>query len=134
MSLKCLTYFIRGCLFLSCIGWIIPVEAADPGFLEGRLKIISSREVDLADGTPPSATAEIYTEYPLIILSQDRKQEIKRVTADRNGNYRVELPPGDYVLDVQRRPRSRVRTTPQPFTVASGQTVHLDLDLDMGIR
>ena len=49
-------------------------------------------------------TAENYAEYPLIILSRDGKKEIARVTADENGNYRVALPPGDYVLDVQGRP------------------------------
>jgi len=56
------------------------------------------------------------------------------VTADGNGNYRVALPPGDYVLDVQRRARARVRATPQPFTVVSGQTVRVDMDIDTGVR
>ena len=46
-------------------------------------------------------TAENYADYPLIILSHDGEKEIARVTADENGNYRVALPPGDYVLDVQ---------------------------------
>ncbi len=31
------------------------------------------------------------------------------VTADMNGNYRVTLPPGNYVLDVQGRARTRAR-------------------------
>jgi len=74
------------------------------------------RQIELGDGTPAPVTPENYADYPLIVLSQDRKQEITRVTADGNGNYRAELPPGDYVLDIQRRPRA----TPQPFTVVSG--------------
>ena len=53
--------------------------------------------------TPPTSSAETYAEYPLIILSQDGKKEIARITADENGNYHVALPPGDYVLDVQGR-------------------------------
>ena len=110
------------------------IKAASPGFLEGHLRIILSREVELADGTPAPVTAENYADYPLIVLSQDRKQEVTRATADGNGNYRVELPPGDYVLDIQRRPRGRVRTTPQPFAVVSGQTVRVDMDVDTGVR
>jgi hypothetical protein len=98
------------------------------------LKIILSQEVDLADGTPTPVTAETYAEYPLIVLSHDRKQEVTRITVDKNGNYRVELSPGDYVLDVQRRPRARLRASAQPFTVTSGQTVHVDMDVDMGVR
>lgn len=98
------------------------------------MKIILSREVDLADGTPAPVTAETYTNYPLVVLSQDRKTEVMRVTADGNGNYYVELPPGDYVLEVQRRPHGRARATPRPFTVVSGQTLRVDMDLDTGIR
>jgi hypothetical protein len=128
--LKCL---IAAGLFLALTD-PAPIKAAPPGLLEGQLKIILSREVDLAGGTPPSVTAETYTQYPLIVLSHDRKTEVLRVTADGNGNYRVELPPGDYVLDVQRHARGRVRATPQPFTIVSNKTVHVDMDIDTGIR
>jgi hypothetical protein len=89
-----------------------------------------SRRVELADGTPAPVTPENYADYLLIVLSQDRKQEITRVTADGNGNYRAELPPGDYVLDVQGRARKHVRWKPQPFTVVSNQTVRVDMAID----
>jgi hypothetical protein len=56
------------------------------------------------------------------------------VTADEKGNYRVAVPPGDYVLDVQDRRRRHVRAAPQPFTVASNQTAHVDMNIDTGIR
>ena len=133
-------------VMMSLLRWLIPVclvfvlsgpasiRAAPSGFLEGHVKVSLSREVELADGTPAPARAENYADYPLIVLSQDRKTEVTRVTADGNGNYRVELPPGDYLLDVQRRPRGRVRATPQPFTVVSGQTVRVDMDIDTGVR
>jgi hypothetical protein len=124
---------IIACLLLSLPG-PTSIKAAPSGFLEGHLKIILSREVELADGTPAPVTAENYGDYPLIVLSRDRKTEVTRVTADGNGNYRVELPPGDYVLDVQDRPRGRVRATPRPFTVASGQTIRVDMDIDTGVR
>jgi len=56
------------------------------------------------------------------------------VTADETGNYRVAVPPGDYVLDVQDRRRRHVRAAPQPFTVTSNQTVHVDMNIDTGVR
>lgn len=105
------------------------------GFVEGHLKIISPKEVELADETPSKIAAATYVDYPLIILSHDGKKEIARVTADENGNYRVALPPGDYILDVQGRPpKGHVRAKPQPFTVASNQTVHVDMNIDTGVR
>ena len=106
-----------------------------PGLLEGHLKIVSLKEVELAEGKAPTkAGAKTYAEYPLIILSQDGKKEIARVTADGNGNYRAALPPGDYVLDAQGRAPGRVRAKPQHFTIVSNQTVRVDMDLDPGIR
>ena len=111
------------------------VHAIPPGFLEGRLKISSPKEVDLADATPSERTGENFGDYPLIVLSRDGKQEISRVTADKNGNFRVTLPPGDYILDVPgRRPKGHVRATPQPFTIVSNQTVHVDMNIDTGVR
>ncbi len=129
-----LKYLISACLSLA-LASTVSIDAASPGFVEGHLKIISPREVELADGTPPVTTAENYAEYPLIILSQDGKKEIARVTADGNGNYRLALPPGDYILDVEGRPpKGHVRAKPQPFTVASNQTVRVDMEIDTGVR
>jgi hypothetical protein len=110
------------------------INAGAPGFVEGHLKIVSPKEVNLADGQPPAITSESYAEYPLIILSKDGKNEVARITADGNGNYHAALPPGDYVLDVQRRAPGHVRAKPQRFTVVSNQTVRVDMDIDTGVR
>jgi len=128
-----LKYLISACVFLLLVG-SASIDAAPSGFVEGHLKIISPKEVELADENTPVITAENYAEYPLIILSQDEKKEIARVTADRNGNYRLALPPGNYVLDVQGRARGHLRAKPQRFTVVSNQTVHVDMDIDTGVR
>ena len=128
-----LKYLMSACVFFVLTG-SASIDAAPPGFVQGRLKIISPKEVELADENAPVITAENYAEYSLIILSQDEKKEIARVTADRNGNYRLALPPGNYVLDVQGRARGHLRAKPQRFTVVSNQTVRVDMDIDTGIR
>jgi hypothetical protein len=131
MRLKCL---ILSCLFFVPIGCLASDNAA-PGFLEGRLRILAFKDVELAEGNPPKFSAGNYAEYPLIILSQDGKKEVARVTADENGNYRSILPPGEYVLDVQgRQPKGHLRAKPKRFTVAAKQTVHVDMTIDTGIR
>ena len=109
------------------------ISAAPTGFLEGHLKIISPKEVELADGTPSKITAENYADYSLVILSRDKMTEVAHVMADEQGNYRIALPPGDYLLDIQNR-RQHVRASPQPFTVVANQTVHVDMNIDTGIR
>jgi len=105
------------------------LKAAEQGFLEGHLKIRSPNPVDLGDDNAPTVTPENYAEYTLLILSQPNRKEVARVTADENGNYRVALPPGDYVLEVQGRPRTHLRWKAQSFTVVSNRTVRLDMDI-----
>jgi hypothetical protein len=108
-------------------------DAVSPGFMEGHLKITWLGAAEASDEMPRQAVApETYAKYPLIVLSQDGKSEISRVTADGNGNYRVALPPGAYILDVQDRAAKRLRAKPQPFTVASNQTVCVDMNIVIG--
>jgi len=111
------------------------MEAAPPGFLEGHLKIIfgmavgESDEMPRAEGAPGS-----YAQYPLIILGQAERKEIARVTVDKKGDYRVALPPGNYVLDIQDRVAKHIRAAPRPFTVVSNQTVHVDMNVVIGMH
>jgi hypothetical protein len=129
-----LKYLVSACVFLLLAGSAL-IDAAPPGFMEGHLKIVSPKEVELADATPSKITAENYADYQLIILSRDGEKEIARVTADESGKYRVALPPGNYVLDVQgRRPKGHVRAKRQPFTIISNQTVRVDMSIDTSIR
>jgi hypothetical protein len=128
-----LKHLIPACVVLMLVACFASDNA--PGFLEGNLRIISFRDVELAEKTPTKPGDGKYVEYPLIILSQDGKKQFARVTADENGKYRVALPAGDYVIDVEgRQPEGHVRAKPKRFTVASSQTVHVDMDIDTGIR
>jgi hypothetical protein len=64
---------VAACIFLMLAG-SPSINAAPPGFVEGHLKIISPKEVELADGNAPAITAENYADYPLVILNQDGKR------------------------------------------------------------
>jgi len=111
------------------------LHAAEQGFLEGHLKIIFGMAAQPSDDMPhPEIAPESYAEYPLVVLSQDGKNQVARFTANEDGNYRIALPPGAYILDIQNRAAKRLRARPQPFTVAPNQTVHVDMNIDTGIR
>ena len=130
MRLKSLVW---PCLFVVAIGCLASDNAA-PGFIEGRLRILASQDVELAEGNPPKFSGGNYADYPLLILSRDGNKEIARVTADEHGNYRVALSPGNYIIDIQDRRSRHVRVKPQPFTIVSNQTVHVDMNIDPGVR
>jgi hypothetical protein len=120
------------CIFLMLAG-SASIKAAPQGFMEGHLKVVVIRAVE-PDNIPPP---ENYAEYPLIILSQDGKSEIARLTADKSGNYRVALAPGAYILalqerSIEERAAERIHANPQPFTVLSNQTVRVDMTIFIG--
>jgi len=111
------------------------IKAASQGFMEGHVKIVVIRAVE-PDNMPQPAP-ETYAEYPLIVLSQDGKREIARLTADKSGNYRAALPPGAYILAVQERPAEeraaeRIHANRQPFAVLPNQTVRVDMTIFIG--
>jgi len=121
---------IIGCIFLVLAGGATSSDALPPGVMEGHLKILSRKPVDIGDENAATVTTANYADYPLLILSGDGQKEITRITADTNGNYRAVLPPGDYVLVAQRRARRHVSAKPQRFTVVPNQTVRVDMDID----
>jgi hypothetical protein len=130
LYLKCL---IAAATSFALADTAAPSDAVPQGFMEGHLKIVSPSAVEPSDNMPRQTVApETYAKYPLIILSQDGQKEITRVTPDETGHYRVELPPGAYILDVQDRTARRLRAKPQPFTVVSDQTVRVDMNIITG--
>jgi len=98
------------------------------------LTIVSLTRVHPDDASLSKGTVADYASYPLLILSKDGKKNIREVIADKDGNYRVSLPPGDYVLDAKGRKPKGIRAKPKPFTIVSQQAVRVDFDLDTGIR
>jgi hypothetical protein len=131
MSLK----YVALALGIFLVAFSASLNAAEPGFLEGHLKIIFGMAAQPSDDMPrPEIAPESYAEYPLVVLSQDGKNQVARLTANEDGNYRIALPPGAYILDVQDRAAKRLRARPQPFTVVSNQTVRVDMNVNTGIR
>ena len=128
---------VVACIFLMLAG-TVSIKAATQGFMEGHLKIIVIRPVEPDNMPQPTVAPETYAEYPLIILSQDGKREIARLTVDKSGNYRTALPAGAYILAVQERPAEeraaeRIHPTRQPFTIVPNQTVRVDMTIFTGL-
>ena len=120
--------------YLTALGLLFIALAAPasspvpPGFLEGRLKIETPGGAEPADkdsGRPERS----YADYPLIVLSKEGRNEVAQVPVDKQGRYRVALPPGDYVLDVKGGGRRRPRITPHPFKIVSQQTLRVDMEI-----
>jgi hypothetical protein len=121
---------IVGCILLPLACSATSTDALPSGVMEGHLKVLSRKPFELGNEGAPAVAAENYADYPLLILSRDSQKEIARITADRNGDYRAVLPPGEYVLVAQNRARKHMSAKPQRFTVVSNQTVRVDMQID----
>ena len=134
--------FVRyGIIVCVCSVFTTPglINAAPQGYLDGQLKIISGRPVQLDDEIPstpldekPAAADSDYANYPLVVLSQADKKQVARITADAQGHYRAALPRGDYILDAEGRVRRRLHVSAQLFTIVPNETVHVDMTINTG--
>jgi len=122
------------CLVSLAITCGIADSSAPTGWLEGHLSVGFLRGVDTGDEMPQQRIPPgSYAEYPLIVLTADRKQQVARLIPDDSGHYRAGLQPGNYVIDVEDRVRKRLEVSAQPFTIAANQTAHVDITVITGL-
>jgi len=106
----------------------------ETGVLEGHLTIGPLSPVTIAGQAEPTPAPEVYAAYPIVIYEPDGKTEVTRVTADADGNYRLVLPVGTYLVNTQPEGIAFSKDLPQEITILNGQVTRLDVDIDTGIR
>ncbi len=103
------------------------------GFLEGKVTIGPIYPVE-KPGPPPPTPPEVYQARKIMVYDENRTKLIKQVDIDGNGNYRVELAAGVYIVDINRIGIDHSGQVPRKVDIKTGQTVKLDVDIDTGIR
>jgi hypothetical protein len=108
-------------------------QSAETGILQGRVTIGPLTPVE-RPGVTPTVPPEVYQARKILVFDKDGKNLIKTVDIDNNGNYRVELKTGNYVIDINHLGIDRSSDVPKPIQVNPGGTVNLNIDIDTGIR
>ena len=103
------------------------------GTLRGQVTIGPICPVERPD-QPCLPTPETYAARKVLVRSGDGANPVATVSLNQTGYYRVELEPGTYVVDINRAGMDRSPDVPRTITVAAGETVTLDIDIDTGIR
>lgn len=109
-------------------------QVVAPGYLQGHVNIGPLLPVERVGVPSPTVRPEVYAARTIVILQRDGKTEVLRVKPDDHGNYRVELAPGQYVVDLARVGIDRAKGLPATVTIESGRTTTLDIEVDTGIR
>ncbi len=117
-----------GELLLPPPGWL------GRGTLEGHVTIGPLVPVQ-HEGTPePTPGPEVWQGRVILIYAEDGQREIALAQIDVQGNYRVVLPAGTYLVDVIRGGLERGVNLPQTVVVIADQVTRLDVEIDTGIR
>jgi hypothetical protein len=104
------------------------------GVLEGNVKIGPLQPVEQEGVPTPTIPPEVFTSRSLNIFQADGATLVVNVPFQADGTYRVELPPGRYVVDVPTNGLERGIDLPKTVTIEGGQTTRLDIEIDTGIR
>lgn len=106
----------------SCVG-NTPVGM---GVLEGKASIGPRSTEEIGQAYP----SEVYQPRKIMVYDAGHVQLIKQVDLDEKGYYRVELPPGTYVIDINYVESDRSNAVPRKLEVEAGQSLMLDVDFN----
>ncbi|MGE5263777.1 MAG: hypothetical protein ACM3S0_10365, partial [Acidobacteriota bacterium] len=98
-------------------GGIVP-QLARPGFLAGHVNIGPLSPVQRA-GETPVVPPEVYAARQIVVYKEDGKTKVVQPKIDDQGNYRVTLAPGVYVVDMARTGIDRAAGLPARITIES---------------
>ena len=124
LLLVALVLFVTSC---------VPVSQ-ETGVLEGHVSIGPLVPV-VQEGVPePTPAPEVYASRQIVIYASNGQTEVTRMQIDGQGNYRVELPVGTYVVDINHVGVDMAKELPKTVEIKSGQVTRLDVEIDTGIR
>lgn len=103
------------------------------GVLEGKADVRPLCPVERIDN-PCDTNPLAYTSREIIVYFLDNKTIIAKKNFDESGNYRIELPPGNYIVDIKHSGIDRASEVPKEISIKNGETVNLDITIDTGIR
>jgi len=105
----------------------------DVSFLEGKVEIGPLCPVEPCNLTQDQA-AQAYEARKIIICASDRSSIVEAVSLGHTGNYRISLPTGQYVVEIDHIGIDSSSDVPTTITIESGKTTRLDVRIDTGIR
>jgi hypothetical protein len=112
---------------------VSPASSAGVGYLEGRASIGPLRPVERVGVPPPTPSPATCTARGLVVYA-DSGAGVVRVSFAPDCTYRLELPPGNYRVELDRRGIDISKNLPQNVTITNGQVTRLDVSIDTGIR
>jgi hypothetical protein len=104
------------------------------GILEGKVTIGPLCPVERIPPDPScQPTDKTYKAWLIAVYSLDKKTKIAQIKPDISGNYKLELPVGNYIVDLEKQYIFN-RSLPTNIAIKKGEIAQLNIDIDTGIR
>ena len=107
-----------------------PVPAA-VGYLEGSVRLGPMCPVERAEAPCP-VPPEAYAAREILLYKAG--EVVARARPDPQGKYRLGVPPGKYVVDINHVGVDASGDVPREVEVRAGETVRTDIAIDTGMR
>jgi hypothetical protein len=102
-----------------------------PGILQGNITIGPICPVERIPPAPEcQPTPQTYASFPIVAEGKI----IVDLKPASDSSYRVELPPGTYVVKLKNPSPIGQSSLPTTVVISSGKVVNLDISIDTGIR
>ena len=124
-----LTLFIVASLAVACRPRVVEV-----GVLQGQVNIGPLVPAIREAESEPTPSPEMYAARQIVIKDAAGGKQIQRVPIDATGYYRVVLPVGVYIIDINRIGIDSADRLPTQVEIKPGKTEILDVSIDTGIR
>jgi hypothetical protein len=108
--------------------------APESGILEGHVSIGPLTPVQQEGVPTPTPWPGLYSGRSIVIFDLHAEKEIARAAIDAQGNYRITLPIGLYIVDINHVGIDMGVDLPALVVIDPHQTTKLDIEIDTGIR
>lgn len=104
------------------------------GFLQGKVTIGPLCPVERVPSDPKcQPTEETYKAWPIVVYASGKKTKITQIEPNLDGTYKLELPVGNYVVDLEKQ-HTFNNNLPATVIIKRGGVTTLNIDIDTGIR
>ena len=125
---------LAGNIWLVSCGTLVPETA----LITGAVTIGPITPVEQPGECPP-VSPETFSTRKVMIYDESghnlvREVNMTQVGQSANGYYTALIDPGTYTIDIVHQGLDRADGLPRQITIAAGETVTVDINIDTGIR
>ncbi len=106
----------------------------ETGILQGNVSIGPLSPVVREGEKEPTPDPSVFTSRQIVVFSKNGKKEIARTALNPDGSYSIELPVGEYLVDINHSGIDFSKDVPMVVEIKLNQIYTLDIDIDTGIR